>query len=63
MLLTFLKHAEQHYRGSEDGQFTSEYREYRVIVRAVRELYGPTPADDFGPRAPSARVTNTYVGR
>jgi integrase len=51
VLLAFLKHAEAHYRGADDGRPTSEYREYRVIVRSLRELYGGTPADDFGPLA------------
>jgi hypothetical protein len=50
VLLPFLTHAEQHYRGA-DGQLTSEYREYRLIVRTLRELYGHTPTVEFGPLA------------
>jgi integrase len=48
VLLAFLTHAERHYRGT-DGEPTSEYREYRLVVRTLRELYGHTPAADFGP--------------
>jgi integrase len=48
ILLPFLRHAEQHYRGA-DGELTSEFREYRLVVRTLRELYGHTPATDFGP--------------
>lgn len=50
MLLAFLRHAEQHYRGS-DGKTTNEYEEYKVVARYVRELYGEIPALNFGPLA------------
>lgn len=60
VLLAFLKHAEGHYRGAEDGKPTSELREYKLIIRSLRELYGPTPADDFGPLALKA-VRQTWL--
>ncbi|MBX9579471.1 MAG: hypothetical protein K2X87_04115 [Gemmataceae bacterium] len=48
VLLAFMGHAGRHYRGA-DGKHTSEYAEYRLVARAVRELYGHTPAAGFGP--------------
>lgn len=50
VLLAFLRHAEQHYRGS-NGKTTNEYEEYKVVARYVRELYGELPALNFGPLA------------
>ena len=44
------RHAERHYR-RPDGTPTNELDEYRLVVRAVRELYGHTPAAEFGPLA------------
>lgn len=60
VLLAFLKHAETHYRGADDGKPTSEFREYKGIVRTLRGLYGSTPADDFGPLALKA-VRQTWL--
>jgi integrase len=48
VLLGFLEHAERHYRGP-DGRPTSELRECKLVVRALRELYADKPADGFGP--------------
>jgi integrase len=48
VLLAFLDHAERHYRG-HDGRPTSEFRECRLVVRTLRELYADKPAAEFGP--------------
>ena len=50
LLLAFWKHAENHYR-HPDGTHTEELNRFRVSLRPVRELYGHTPAKEFGPRA------------
>lgn len=50
VMLAFMRHAAQHYRGP-DGRPTNEVVEYRLVVRAVRELYGHTLAKEFGPLA------------
>jgi integrase len=50
LLVAYLDHAEQHYRGP-DGKPTSEIGEVKVVIRAVRELYAETPAVEFGPLA------------
>lgn len=47
-LLAYLQHAEQHYRGP-DGKPTSKLCEVKIVVRALRELYGDTPAAGFSP--------------
>jgi integrase len=48
VLLAYLDHAERHYRGP-DGRPTSEFRECKLVVRTLRELYAETPAAKFGP--------------
>ena len=48
LILAFWRRAEQHYR-REDGTPTSELNDYRLSLRPLRELYGPTPAADFSP--------------
>ena len=48
LLVAFLEHAERHYRGP-DGNATSELREYKLVSRHVRVLYGDTPVAEFGP--------------
>ncbi len=53
VLLAFFEHAQCHYR-LPDGTQTSEVREFRHSLRPVRELYGLTPAAEFGPRALAA---------
>ena len=74
LILAFWRHAEKHYR-HEDGTPTSELNDYKLSLRPLRELYGPTPAADFSPlklKAVRQRmidadlcrgVTNQRVGR
>src|SRR5262245_507711 len=50
VLLAFWRHAEQHYR-RPDGSTTNQLVEYRYTLKPVRELYGHTPAHEFGPLA------------
>ena len=49
LIVAFLSHAETHY--VKNGQPTSEQSCIRSAVRPLRELYGLTPAKDFGPLA------------
>jgi integrase len=72
--LAFLEHAERHYQGP-DGCTTSELREYKLVTRRVRVLYGETPVAEFGPLKLKAirqeminagacrRVVNQRIGR
>src|SRR5262245_58084764 len=48
ILLVFLDHAERHYRRA-DGSPTDEVKQYKQTFRLLRELYGHTPAKEFGP--------------
>jgi integrase len=48
VLLVYLHQAEKHYRGP-DGKPTSEVRETRLVVRALRELYAALPVAEFSP--------------
>lgn len=48
VLLAYLRHAEGYYR-RPDGSPTHELAELKVTLRPVRELYGHTPAAEFGP--------------
>jgi integrase len=50
VLDAYLTHAERHYRNPE-GQPTSELREHKLVLRALRELYGDKTAAEFGPLA------------
>lgn len=50
VLLAFMGHALQHYQ-REDGEPSDELRHLKTVCRYVRELYGSTPAIDFGPKA------------
>jgi integrase len=50
VILAFWKHAEQHYRHA-DGTPTNEPNDFRLSLRPLKELYGHTPAADFGPLA------------
>ena len=50
VLLAFLRHAAQHYR-RPDGTTTNELVEFKLVCRALRELYGHSPAHAFGPLA------------
>ena len=50
ILLAFWRHAERHYR-RPDGTATNEVKEYKQTFKLVGELYGLTPAAEFGPLA------------
>src|SRR5262245_6056933 len=50
VLLACLQHAATYYR-TPDGKPTSEVRELKLSIAVVRELYGLTPAAEFGPVA------------
>jgi integrase len=50
LLLLFWRWAEKHYR-HPDARPTSELDGYRIALRALKALYGHTPARDFGPLA------------
>lgn len=73
LLLAYWRHAEQHY--STAGKPTKELVCMKHAIRPLKELYGLTPAIDFGPRALKAvrqhmvekglcrRVVNARVNR
>lgn len=48
--LAFIKFADIHYR-TPTGEQTNSVLEFRYCLKPVRELYGHTPADEFGPIA------------
>ena len=50
VLAAHLDHAARHYRRA-DGTPTHEMVEYQLVYCVVRELYGHTPATEFGPLA------------
>src|SRR5262249_61742709 len=50
VLVAFREHALRHYR-RPDGTATKELGEYRSAAVHLRELYGQTPAAEFGPLA------------
>lgn len=60
VLLAYLRHALVYYR-TPDGRPTSEAREIRLSIAPVRELYGLTPAAEFGAVALDA-VRRRMVG-
>ncbi|MFO0796377.1 MAG: tyrosine-type recombinase/integrase [Gemmataceae bacterium] len=74
LLLGFWAYAERHYRRA-DGTPTNELPQFRQTFRLVRELYGHTPAREFGPLALKAvrqqmiekgwnrKLVNQRVGR
>lgn len=49
VMLRFMRHAEQHYRRA-DGTATNEVEQYRQTFRLVQDLFGRTPAAEFGPK-------------
>jgi integrase len=57
----FLDHAEQHYVRA-DGSQTPEVDEYKSLSRLVRETYGDTRAQEFGPVCLKA-MREVMVGR
>jgi hypothetical protein len=60
VLAVFMNHAEHHYR-TPDGEPTSEVREFKIVARFLRELYGEMPVKDFGPLAMKA-VREKFIG-
>src|SRR5262245_15309727 len=50
LLIGFWRFAQRHYR-RPDGSPTNELPQFRQTFRLVRELYGHTPAKEFGPLA------------
>jgi len=56
--LRFWGFAKRYYR--KDGRPTSELDEFRLSIRPLRQLYGATPALDFGPLALKA-VRQTMI--
>jgi integrase len=60
VLLAYLVHAQQHYR-TDDGSASDEIRHLKTVSRYVRELYGNTPAIQFGPKALKA-VRERFIG-
>jgi len=61
LLLAFLEYAERHYR-RPDGSPTWETASYKTVIRIVREMYGPEPAREFGPRKLAA-VRAAMIGQ
>jgi len=53
VLAAYLEHAERHYRYA-DGRATSEIYEVKIVLRAIRLLYGELPVGEFGPLAVKA---------
>lgn len=49
LCVLFLKHADQHYR--KDGKRTSEYDLLTLAIGPLKELFGVTPVEQFGPLA------------
>jgi integrase len=65
VLLAFWRHAQQHYRRA-DGTATNAQMEYKMAMKPLRELYGNTPAREFGPlalKAVRARMLGTGLAR
>ncbi len=60
LFLAFLGYAAGHYRRA-DGTPTHEVAEYKLVTRYVRELYGNTPAAEFGPLALKV-VREKFIG-
>jgi integrase len=48
LILAFWKYAEKHYRHPDNAP-TSELRDYRYSLRALRKLYGESAAESFSP--------------
>jgi hypothetical protein len=57
LLLDFWRWAEQHYRDAE-GEPGRELENLRAALRPLRQLYGHTPAEQFGPLALRALQEN-----
>jgi len=61
LLARFWMHAEAYYRTLTDGR-TKELEQFRLALRPMNELYGNTPATQFGPRALKT-VRQTMIGK
>lgn len=61
VLLAYFGYAQEHYR-TEDGTASDELRHLKTVSRYVRELYGTTPAIQFGPKALKA-VRERFIGK
>ncbi|MFO0798991.1 MAG: site-specific integrase [Gemmataceae bacterium] len=61
IIVAFKEHAERYYVGP-DGVPTGEAAEYGPALKIVRQLYGHTPAREFGPVALKA-VREAMVGK
>ena len=73
VLAAFLDHARRYY--VKDGSTTSEFANFKCVMRPLKRLYGRTRAADFGPLAMKAvrshfierglcrNVVNAYVNR
>jgi integrase len=69
LILAYWQHVQSYY--TKDGELTSEVDTIRQALRPVRELYGHTPAGNFGPLALKAcqdamiarHWARTYVNR
>jgi integrase len=64
LILRFMRFAGGYYR--KNGGATSELEEYKQSLRPVRQLYGLTPAADFGPIALKAvrlKMVETNLSR
>ena len=48
LLVAYLEHASQHYRDA-DGNPTGSINGVKQAIKTVRQIYGDTPALDFGP--------------
>lgn len=51
VVLAFFSHAQQHYPPTPDGGPSHELTNIKVSVRPLVQLYGSTPAAEFGPKA------------
>jgi integrase len=58
VMVGYVRHADAYY--VKDGRTTSEAGLVRLALRPLKELYGHTPAKDFGPLALKA-VRQAYV--
>ena len=63
VLVAYHEHAARHYRGP-DAKPTSEIYEVKIVMRAIRLLYGESPVADFGPLCvKAARQQRVNEGR
>ena len=60
LILGFWKHAEQHY--VKNGRPTDEQHCLKSALKPLRELYGSTSVDEFGPMALKA-VRKGFIGK